>query len=290
MIDGHWLEQIIYCSGKDEFITKELIKKIIENIINSLDNDTKEKFNGVIFANINWNCNAVCSCRINTGDIVVNYERFIKLLKQEKKLNFLQRNLEILINLLHEIEHLKEINKSKNLTFESFLHSYSNIDIFDALASEKLTLFENVLSPNSYQKALLKLSKKLYLQVYDKIPSERIATINSHKLVFESLNNYEDFNEKYRITFNYINQKYLEQYYMGYNTKKSEYLNIPLVDYFKFIGMLDLLNNLDFYDENIKKFRTLSSKEFTLEQRMLYGLPVSLQETKELEQKILLKR
>ena len=77
---------------------------------------------------------------------------------------------------------------------------------------------------------------------------------------------------------------------MGYNTKKSEYLNIPLVDYFKFIGMLDLLNNLDFYDENIKKFRTLSSKEFTLEQRMLYGLPVSLQETKELEQKILLKR
>ena len=286
MISNEMLEEVIYYSDKYKYIEKDLIIKIVEDIVNSETDDIKKRFNEVVFDDITWSRDVVCSYRINMGNIIVDYEKLINQLNQEKSLSFLQANLEILINLLHEIEHLKEQDKSKKSLFESFLHSYSSIEIFDSLAEEKLKFFEKILPLDLYQKKLEKISERNYLKIYNKIPSERIATINSHKSLFDSLNNYEGFKEKYKKAFIYINKEYLNQYYMGYKTNCS---NVPLIDYFNFIGMVELLENLDFYSENIRIFKILSSKEFSIEDRMLYGLPITLKETKILNKKILMK-
>lgn len=276
MINNQLLEEILYISSENKFINKDMIEKIIDNIICSTDDLTKNKYNGVCFKNVDWSGNVVCSCTI-TGEINVNYN---KLLNELKNKSCLEANLLIIVILFHEIEHLKESSKIMEKNFEAFLLSYSKLDIFKNIASKKLRLIQNVSSEKIYIKLLENKQEKLYMKSYNLNPSERIATINSYKLLFESLKKYENFNKKYRSIFEYINKLYVEQYYMGYKIKKhSNKINVPLIDYFDFIGMSNRLEQFD-----------LNSDDLNIETKMMYGLPIKLQETKKLNKQLILNK
>lgn len=284
MIDNQLLEEVMYVSNKNKFINMKLIEKIIVDTVNQTDALTKSRFNGVFFEKIKWDKNVVCVCRPYMGDIIVDYQNLVKQLISVKKLSFLEYNLELITNLLHEVEHLKEPSKMNLDNFESFLLYFSNFEIFEFLAQDELKFIKYILPESFYNNKIGTKAKKLYLKIYDKNPSERLATIYSHKLLLESLNNFEGFKENYKNSFKYINKKYINQYYIGYNELRN---NIPLVDYFKFIK-LNLLNELGFCSQDVVQFLKLSSKKFSIEERMLYGLPVKRKETSELNKKLIL--
>lgn len=287
---NEYIEEIISLSNKDKFITPNLIKKIIEDRVNQEDSNVIAKFNGVTFGNTNWCGDVMCSCDITDGNIIVNYKKIIGEYKKIKKINLLEQNLRILSYLFHEVNHLKEESIIELLNFESLLISYSGLDIFYPIVEKKIKHIRYLLDDNLYKKILDRKINELYLKIYDKIPAERIANIRSYKEVLEAIYNYPNFKENYNKELKYINELYKDQYYLGYDNykKQDKYYTGPLLDYLKFIKMPDLLDDFDFYCEDIKRFIEKSSKEFTIEERMLYGLPITLEETNELDKKLIL--
>lgn len=279
-----YLEELISFSNKEEFVSKKLIEKIIYDIV-----DEDCRLNQVIFGVTSWSGDVKCSCDINYRNILVDYEKLRKDYNKSKK-SSLQKNLILLSYLFHEVEHLKEDSIISLLNFESLLISYSSIDIFYPLAESKLKHMKYFIADNIYIKMLEKQQDQLYLKIYDKIPGERIANIRAYKQVFEAVNYYPNFKEKYIDDFKFINNLYKDQYYLGYDNykKKDKFYKGPLLDYLKFIKMTGLLDDFDFYCEDIKRFLEKSSKEFSIEERMLYGLPVTLKETDELDKKLIL--
>ena len=289
MISVQLLEEIIFISEKEKYLDKKIIERIFHDIIDKVDSDTKKRFNGIYFCNTNWNGNIVCTCDPILGNIKIDYEKLISQYKHCKYLTVLMSNLDMITDFLHEIEHLKEESKMKLLNIESLLISYSSFEMFESLALDKLKLLKNILSNSRLEKMSEKAQEKIYLKIYDKIPSERLATINSHKILFESICKYEGFSKKYEETFNYINEIYVSKYYMGYNKiYKNNCFNIPIIDYLKFIKHPELLEIFDFYCEDSNIFLKKCSKEFNVEEKMLYGLPITLEETEEMDKKLIL--
>ena len=279
-----YLEELISFSNKDQFVSMELIEKIIYDIV-----DEKCRLNQVIFGDTSWSGDVKCSCDINSRNILVDYEKIKKDYNNSKK-SSLQKNLILLSYLFHEVQHLKEDSIISLLNFESLLISYSSFDVFFPLAESKLKHMKCLIDDNLYKKIVEKKQDQLYLKIYDKIPSERIANIRSYGEVFELIYNYPGFKEKYIDVLKFMNQIYKNQYYLGYDNykKPGNYYKGPLLDYLKFIKMSNLLADFDFYCEDSKVFLEQSSKEFSIEERMLYGLPVTLQETDELDKKLIL--
>lgn len=290
MINNELLDEIIYYSLKDEYISKKLIEKIVEYAIGQTDEYTKNKFNDLIFETVEWNGKAVCTCELTLGNIRVDYNKLIHQYNRSKTLTRLTSNLDMIGELFHEINHLKEDSIMKTLSLESLLLSYSSFEIFDLLVEDKLKLIKKILTENSYDKKIVKLREKIYLSIYEKIPSERFASINALKELFSCICNYDNFQSKYPDAFEFINNAYLCKYYMGYEKvrKSSDCFNSPLLDYLNFIKMPDLLSSYDFFSTDIKELLKKSSKEFTIEERMFYGFPVTLEETDELDKKLIL--
>lgn len=279
-----YLEELINFSDKDKIITMELIEKIIYDIVKE-----EYRFNEVIFNNTNWSNDVMCSCDIVSRNIIVDYKNIDKEYNKSKR-NSLQKNLIILSYLFHEVNHLKEEKIMELSNFESLLIAYSSFDIIGLLADKKIKHMKYLINDELYIKILETKQDRLYLKIYDKIPGERIANIRSYKEVLESIYNYPNFKEKYNGDLEEINKIYIKQYYLGYdNYKKQEkYYPGPLLDYLKFIKKSGLLENLYFSNKNTKLFLETSSKKFTIEERMLYGLPVTLEETKVLDKKLML--
>ena len=290
MINNELLDEIIYYSLKDEYISKKLIEKIVEYAISQTDEYTKNKFKDLIFETIEWKGKAVCTCELTLGNIRVDYNKLIHQYNRSKTLTRLTSNLDMIGELFHEINHLKEDSIMKILSLESLLLSYSSFEIFELLVEDKLKLIKKILTENSYDKKIVKLREKIYLSIYEKIPSERFASINALKELFSCICNYDNFQSKYLDAFEFINNAYLCKYYMGYEKvrKSSDCFNSPLLDYLNFIKMPDLLSSYDFFSTDIKELLKKSSKEFTIEERMFYGFPVTLEETDELDKKLIL--
>lgn len=279
-----YLEEIISLSNQNKIITKELIEKILYDI-----SDEECRLNKVIFGNTSWTGNVKCSCNIETRNIVVDYATLNNDYNKSKK-SSLQKNLILLSYLFHEVQHLKEESIIKLLNFESLLISYSSFDAFCILADKKLRHIKSLVDYDLYKKLIERKQDQLYLKIYDKIPGERLANIKAYKEVLENIYTYPNFIKKHVDDFKHINELYKNQYYLGYDNykKRGKFYKGPLLDYLKFIQMPDLLDNFDFYCEDIKRFIEKSSKKFTIEERMLYGLPVTLEETDELDKKLIL--
>lgn len=290
MISNELLEEVIYVSNKNKYLSKKLIEKIIEYAVEQKDDFTRKKFNGIFFETNSFNGKAVCTCEISLGNIRIDYNKLIKEYKKSKTLSFLMINLDMISEFFHEIGHLEEDSKISLLNLESLLISYSSVEIFENLALDKLKLIKNFLNEMLYNDKLEQLKEKIYLKIYEKIPSERFVSINASKELFNSICNYDNFDTKYQDAFEFVNKNYLSKYYMGYEKilKNMDCFNSPLLDYLSFIKMPNLLQNYDFFTSDIKKFLENTSKSFSIEERMFYGFPVTLKDTDELDKKLIL--
>ena len=124
MISQELMDEIIYVSLKNQIISKELIEKIVIDIINNCDVVTQNLFNGLYFEKIDWEF-AIAALEPNSR-IVADYDEILSLCEDSTHMTFLEKNLYILHYIFHEIEHLKEDSKIMKNDYESIILKYGS--------------------------------------------------------------------------------------------------------------------------------------------------------------------
>lgn len=264
MVSNELLEQIIYLSSKNILIDENLIVKVILEQINKADYITQDIFSRVVFDKISEK-DIMCLCNTIKGIIVVDLN---KLYKYHRKIeDTLYINLQIIRYVLHELEHLKEVYKSTKDDITKLLIDLSDPNIMYDIYMNKL------LSKKRKDKKV----DKLYFKLYNFIPGERIADIDSSFKLLESINSYP---KKLNITKS-LEKDYINNLYRGYvRVFKDNMFNIPLVDYLYNIKKEEYLNDFEFYSNDIDEFYNNTTKLYSIEDKMRLGLPITVDESK----------
>ena len=263
MLSLELLDEIISKSKKSISIDKDLMKKIIIDVIEKEDNITKNKFNGIIFEHINWK-NTCCCHSSKTGMISIDYN---KLITKKQSDDDLINNLVIVQLLLHEVQHAKEISKLRKKNLESYLLKLSDLKIIENISVSELKLMKKFLNMGLFKSILDMKYKKVYIKLYDLIPAERIAQIDSYKYLLDSLSKYPNFKNNYHNVIERLYFAYINEYLVGYNLQNKN-LSIPLFYY---------LNSVTYVSEEqrnfiYKKLNCLSNEEsLDFEDKMKYG-------------------
>ena len=264
MINEEILEEIIYLSKRGQLLDKKLIIKIALSIIDNLDDESKSIFSGIKFVgNRVLGITNFAQFDEKKGLIQINMDK-MKDLKREYSI--LYCNLQLVEILMHEINHLRESYKKKNGDIEAFLITAS--DNFLSKNDIYNDIQKHYLDCNKKQELFDKLYGKVYFEIYDFIPGERIAEISAYEDLISSLNNISNFRKDYK-----------SDYFLLKKTLFGEYVRvyvmdiIPLVEYFKLINNIDAIQGLSFYSPIRREFLENSKKYFKVEDRFKYGLP-----------------
>lgn len=267
MISQELLDEIIYVSMKNEFISKELIKKIVIDIVNNSDEITKNHFKGLEFIKENWDF-AVAGC-YNDGRITADYDALIEDYDNPEK-SFLQNNLAIIQCLMHEIGHLKHKSHKTLGTFESKLLKYSGTSYISGLYFNRAFVKTNDMKLS--RRIALKKTKKFYENNIAIIPTERIAEIGSRKELLDSVKAYPNFISMYFDEYRSVNNAYVTALKDGYKKLESGMYNVPIIEYFARLGRLCDLEKLGF-DLDKRKLPE-ETFNFNSETKMLFGFPI----------------
>lgn len=251
MISNELLEEVINVSKKDKFISRELIIKIIMYTILNLDKITQKKFNGFWFTD---ELNALGMCYTREGYVALNLNECYGYAASLKDTTMLQKNLELICDILHEFEHLKEMYKISKNDFQGKLLKVADL-------------------ANNYDDA------ENHYYAYISNPSEKIASAMPFKNMLENIKNYTDFQKHLFDGYKYISNRYFEELVLGYKKIAPGKYNIPLIVFFKHINKLEYLK-----DESFKKSlkSELKNGSIDLEKKFMYGLKVTQDEVKQL--------
>ena len=278
MISNELIEKIIYISSKGKLLDKKTILELAVDILNSLDEYTISKFNGIIFDKPSI-CDkySYASLNKNNGKIKIYLDEINK-----KKFNsILEKNLMLVESLIHEFKHLEESKKILVGDFESLL----------LMASDNNVIYESLLKNKQIEKALPNFLKniiflKYYYKIYSIIPAERIADIEAFNDLFEGISKYPNFKIKHIEEYKSIKEKTVGSYFRGYKFDGLNY-SVPLIEYFKKIDNLEILNIFEFYKNNSEEFIKKSKEYFSLKERLKYGLPIEEKDRKKIYKKLI---
>lgn len=258
MISSGLMDEIIYISLKDQFISKELIEKIVLDIISNCDETTQNLFGGLYFGNVNWDCMiAVVDANNN---INANYDKMLELANMENK-TYLEKNLKIMSYFFHEIEHVKEEFKKENNTFESKIVKYG----CDEYISYQLSM--QVLQKINNEDKAIKIIDRKYEKFNEKnwgiIPCERIAEVKARKAIIDSLVKYPGYNKKFFNEYKNLTNFYIAALKMEYCKHEYSASSAPI---YRFFSSLDGLKNL--------KYLLSIKPNLSTETKMMYGFPI----------------
>ena len=261
MISEKIIEEIIHTSEKEKFLSKIQILRFAKEIIETLENDTRNRFQKIRFTGPYWKDPEYATTEVKKGIISFNMETVYSSMKERNKLidSYLTCNLEILAILIHEIQHLREPYKMMKSKTDNLLLKYGSIKYIQMRIRN---MYPNI-SEEQFQ--------RLYLKLYNFIPTERIADIDSYKILFDSVLNFPDFKEKNNIEFSIIRQAYILNNIGVYD--KSKY---PLYHYLKKIDRLDLTD----------KIEDIYGNELSLDEKLRIGLRLDSEDTNSFEKKI----
>ena len=122
---------------------------------------------------------------------------------------------------------------------------------------------------------------------YSIIPIEKIADVDSCKNILDSLKHYPNFRKEYLESYFFVLKEYLSYLKMGYeyNSDFGKY-NVPFLDYLKSLNCHIKLEDIGL---SLKSSNDVKNN-FSIEDRMKFGLSITHEDTKELSrQKIILK-
>lgn len=240
MISNELLEEIIDISLKGKYIDKKILQKVFDEVFVSLDDYTKRNFNRFEITEIFSLNNTVAACNPEEGIILFDIYESYYVENQNKYLSVLSRNLNIIINLLHEMEHLKELYKMTKQNFESKILK-SSIDC----------------------------AHKNYKKLYEFIPAEKIASANSWENLFYNIKLYPNFKENFYDEYKFVNNEYIKNLKLGYYFSESfETYNKPLFHYLSKIGQKEVL-------EYAEKYYIENQDILVLNDKLKYGLPIT---------------
>ena len=269
MISNELLDEIIWFSFKNEFASKELLEKIVIDIVNNSDEITKNHFKGLEFVKSDWDF-AVAGCYEN-GIITADYDALIEDYGNPQK-SMLQNNLELIQCLMHEIGHLKHKSHKTLGTFESKLLKYSGASFISSI------YFNRAYAKTNNIKLSGRIAVQKFRNFYENniaiIPTERIAEIGSRKELLDSLKNYPSFDTKYFDEYKCANNTYIRSLKDGYHRLEKAKYSIPIIEYFMKLDRLCDLKKIGFdLDGRRLPEETIG---FNSETKMLYGLPIKL--------------
>ena len=226
MISNELLDEIIDISSKGKYIDKKILQRVFEEIFVDVDDYTKKNFNKLEFVNIDRKTETLGICYADEGIIQIDLIENYIYENRQKNINMFIKNLKIINKLFHELEHLKQPYKITKNNFESELLKSSII-----------------------------YDEKLYDDLYNCIPSEKIAFANSWKLLLNNLLNYPSFDSKYFDEYKFVNNEYIRNLKLGYIFDEFyEEYNVPLFTYLKKTEQLDVL-------KKVGSWRTASSSK-----------------------------
>ncbi|MBQ4263248.1 MAG: hypothetical protein IJB83_03270 [Bacilli bacterium] len=274
----------------EEFVNK-IIKIIIHekslyNYIKELTIITSEEKN-----EFNYN-----SFNFSSGKLIINLNKDLR----KNKLSFINNkillhNISIALTILHELDHTllrKEVDLDKDTLSVLFMNIINDIKKpklvtltdfeKEALSKEEIKTLEN-----ECMTLTLKMYKKIiyYELFHNKAPHERRANINSHLTlseVFKYLYNTS-------ISDNDLDSIRLYQLKCFINNCRYKYkithygiTNSPSYDYIRSIESENKLSMITIYDkDNIIAYNN-AKKIYTMQERILYGLPLNENELKKI--------
>lgn len=157
--------------------------------------------------------------------------------------------------------------------------------IFDLIKDKYLKrIFNKYQNPQVVEYILLKKYDLVYDKIWEICPDEKIAEVGAYKELLKSLDNYNDFEEKYAFTYHKIKKWYIASLMMGYNyNQKLNLYNIPLNDYLSEIARLDVNGIIN----STLKEECFNIDQYEIEDRMKYGLYITRQDFIEVKRKYL---
>lgn len=241
------------------FNYKEPDKHFLENVLDIVINkDNLREF--IKDINYNYDGNGAYgfiskTLRFNITNILDDAKRSFNLRKNiyESEINI--SNLEeyiylcstFILTILHELEHVKQIR---------------------ILETTQEKTFEKSLIQNSLD--ILSINPDFYRKEHDLFPVERMVNINSTSKLIEILKLDNDFSSFINKAFNDDYKRLITNYYIHKNIPLLEYINITRSSlYYE-----DILIN----KENSKKLLRRVKKEVSLDNRILFGLPITKKE------------
>lgn len=291
MISNELMEEIISVSNKDEFLSKGLINRIAINLVEKCDPLTKSLFQEFGFVENLWNNKTVyASCNKEEGIIYYCYEHAIgyamAMLKENS--SYLMCNLTIIEFLIHELEHLKESYKQQQNELENKLIKNCSSEFIRELIIDRYlpNILKKYQDKEILSKPLFKKYQEFYLPIWDICPDEKIADPDAYKIIVDSVGAYPNFKYTNKQDYEDIVIAYISSLLTGY--KKNRYTqkySIPLEKYLNEISKIDIHQKMD---PTIKEEITRAS-EYTSEERMKYGLPITDEDIKQVKRKYLTK-
>ena len=279
MISLELLEEIILKSNKSIYIDKDLLERIITDVIEKEDYVTKKNFNGVVFKRINRK-NVGCCYNTDSKKISIDYD---KILKKNFWNDCLINNLEIVQSMLHEIQHVKETSKLQTKNIESYLIRLSDLKVIENMSLNELKTIKRFVTESFFNKLYDKKYKQIYIKLFDLIPGERIAEIDAYKYLLDSLLEYPNFKNEHHDAMEYLYSIYFGKNLFCYKLNRKKF-RIPLLEYIKYINYF----SKDEQDLLYKKLIKRSDLEsLSVEDKIKYGFETNFDEVTEFRQKSL---
>lgn len=253
-------------SIKEKIFDKEAINKIYNIILEALYVD-EENLKGIL---ITKDSNIDALYRHQDKEILLNIEKIILTLKDEpKKLKlddiqiYFYYNIQILLSIFHEIEHAKQLSiTSSNGVYPRILFfgkTLGGANLENMSREEKISYVND-----------------LYTKTYRYNPCERGAYIESAGKI-KKLVNEESYIDKNII--NYLNYLQIHNQLVGY-TKENKRLVSPTEIFFRMINQETIWEIMPFYKDNDKVMISDIKRNYVLEERLKYGIPISQMEYK----------
>lgn len=279
------LKLIYDYSINEKLADKEFIDKIIEIVV------SKKSLNRYVkslqFTELYKNDYEVACAAYDTSNmrISVDYESIQIAMKQysyyDQLFHTLERtmfkNLTITQIILHELEHAFQNKQADNMLDNSIeaklvrasfsiLHMMDNPRLLTAFLNDEISKRDFIFLDEQY--------KKLYKKYYLINPSERLAQVNSFKLIIEVMKPIKEYIPN---LYDFELASSIGEMVKGYGNSWKHAI-CPTQLFLFDTGQDDVWNGFDFYDQDFNQLIENVCHKYNLARRFQLGLPVSRNE------------
>lgn len=189
---------------------------------------------------------------------------------------YLFKNISILKAIFHELEHASQMKK-----LQLFLDDLETFLLKVSLRYVRFLQYPEIveeLKKEGFKEKeiydILLQSKKRDKAFYHLNPAERLADISSIKTVFEIT---KPIHYIYPTLYDFLNQTSFDMLLKGYTLQKNTVLS-PSIVYIEKSEYKDKLVEQPFYNEDSNIMLENVCSNYSLSQRLLYGLPITVDE------------
>lgn len=244
--DKHFLENVL-----DIVINKDNLREFIKDIDYNCDGNAAYNLPSKI---LKFNVNNILEDAKNC----FNFRICKRVYESGMNIGDLEKYIYLcsifILTILHELEHVKQIRTLETANGNTFEKS----------------LIQNDLD-------ILSINPDFYKKEHDLFPIERMANINSTSKLIEILKIDSDFSSFINEAFNKDYNWFITRYYI--------YNKIPLLEYINITRSSLYYEDILINKENSKKLLRRVKNEVSLDNRILFGLPITKKELTKINSK-----